>query len=624
MSRIVSVWLRSWPIARVLRAQACAAPAEAIDWRRPLALVAPGKGGARIVSLNRAARAGGLAEGELVSNARSKVLNLTCRDADPAADAAALGRLALWCLRYCPVVAPWDAASGADGLFLDITGCAHLFGGEAELLADLGRRLRAFGLYPRTAIAGTAGAAWALARHGERGGTIVPSGGEERALDRLPLAALRLSEASQTLMRRLGFKRIGELARQPRAPFATRFPPELLLRLDQALGRAPEPLVPVVPPPVYHAQASFLEPILSVEHVLEAATRLLRRLAEDLEAAAAGARVLRLMLFSVDGGVQSLDIGLAAPSRDPEHIAQLIGLRLYRLENGLEADFGFEAAAIHVLVAESLAARQDRLGMGEAAVPPEALARLIDRLQQRLGTGAVRQLHPRQSHTPERAVRAAPPSPRSRGEGRGEGQPGPPPPPGGGRACPGLDPETERHGLGSPIANLDATAGRRAKSDGVPGGGAGPRPRSTPPPDAPNELAPQGASGFTGRRKQAALTRGASSSPLEGEEERAAWAEGAAAPRPLLMLPRPEAAEVVALIPEGPPRQFRWRGVLHQVAEAQGPERIAPEWWRRTGEPTRDYYVVEDSSGRRFWLYRAGLYGRDEATPRWFVHGVFA
>ncbi len=80
---------------------------------------------------------------------------------------------------------------------------------------------------------------------------------------------------------------------------------------------------------------------------------------------------------------------------------------------------------------------------------------------------------------------------------------------------------------------------------------------------------------------------------------------------------------MVALIPEGPPRQFRWRGVLYQVAQAQGPERISPEWWRRTGEATRDYYVVEDASGRRFWLYRAGLYGRDEAPPRWFVHGVF-
>jgi protein ImuB len=526
MSRIVSVWLRAWPIARLLSAQASAAPADAsIDLRRPLALVAPGKGGARIVSLNRAARQGGLEEGELVSNARSKVLDLQARDADPAADAAALRKLALWCLRYTPIVAAWDEGSGADGLFLDIAGCAHLFSGEARLLADLEKRLRAFGLYPRLAIAGTAGASWAVARHGERDGRIVSSGEETEALRNLPLAALRLSAETQLLMRRLGFKRIGELTGQPRAPFAARFAPELLRRLDQALGRAPEPLIPAVAPPLYHARAMFLEPILSQEHVLEAATRLLRQLSDDLARDAVGARVLRLLLFRVvsetrlqhDDGVQSFDLGLAAPSREPEHIARLIALRLDRLGDGLDADFGFEAAAIHVLVAEPLPERQVRLTMDGENASPDGLARLIDRLQQRLGAGAVCRLHPYESHTPERAVRAR-------------------------AACSAL-------------------------------------------PD---------------------------------------WAvEVPSAARPLLLLPRPEAAAVVALIPEGPPRQFRWRGVLHQVAEAQGPERITPEWWRRTAEATRDYYIVEDTGGHSFWLYRAGLYGRGEATPQWFVHGVF-
>lgn len=531
---------------RLLSAQASAPADAAIDPRRPLVLVAPGQGGARIVALNRAAREGGLAVGELVSNARSKVLHLQCRDADPAADAAALRRLALWCLRYTPVAAVCDETSGADGLFLDITGCAHLLGGEAELLADLARRLSAFGLYPRVAVADTAGAAWAMARHGSTGSRIVPAGGQRAALCDLPLAALRLSPTSLALLRRLGFRRIGELIHKPRAPFAARFEPEVLHRLDQALGRAPEPLAPVVAPPVYHVRAQFLEPIVSQEHALEAATRLLRELAGALVRDGKGARVLRLMLFQTDGDVQSLDVGLAAPSRDPEHIAQLLGLRLHRLGQALEADFGFEAAAIHVLAAEPLPERQDALGMDEENAAPEALSHLIDRLQQRLGMSAVRQLSPHQSHVPERAVRALSPSLRKRGEGRDEGR---------------------RHT-------------RRTKSAAVP---------------HPNTL------------------------PMSEE----AWGEGTAAPRPLFMLPQPEAAEVVALIPEGPPRQFRWRGVLHQVAEAQGPERIAPEWWRRTGEATRDYYVVEDADGRRFWLYRAGLYGRDEATPRWFVHGVF-
>src|SRR5262245_3172416 len=174
MSRIVSVWLQDWPIARLLQAQATSAPADALDPRldpeRPLVLVAHGKGGARIVALNQAARQSGLIAGDLLSNARSKVLDLQVRQADPAADAFALNRLALWAMRYAPLAAPWDAASGADGLFIDIAGAAHLLGGERQLLADLERRLSAFGLAPRLAIADTPGAAWALARFGNARG----------------------------------------------------------------------------------------------------------------------------------------------------------------------------------------------------------------------------------------------------------------------------------------------------------------------------------------------------------------------------------------------------------------------------------------------------------------------
>ncbi len=415
-------------------------------------LVAPGKGGRRIVALNQVARRSGLIAGDLLSNARSKVLDLQVRQADPAADAAALNRLALWAMRYAPLVAPWDEANGADGLFIDIAGAAHLYGGEGCLLADLDRRLRAFGFTPRLAIAVTPGAAWALARFAISGvgnrqsavgrggrrpiadcrlphstgsrapGPILAPGAEAEALRFLPLAALRLPEGTLSLLRRLGLRRIADVIDMPRAPLAARFE-ALLLRLDQALGRVAEPLVPAIPPPIYRAQAAFAEPIVSGEHVLEAATRLLDNLAADLARNAVGARALRLLLFRVDGRVQSMEIGLAAPSRDPRHIARLIALRLDRAADSLDADFGFEAAALHVLVAEPLADRQTRLTLDEAAAHPdalaEALAQLVDRLQQRLGRIAVRQLHPRQSHIPERAQS---PSPRLRGEGRGEGQ----------------------------------------------------------------------------------------------------------------------------------------------------------------------------------------------------------
>jgi protein ImuB len=313
---------------------------------------------------------------------------------------------------------------------------------------------------------------------------------------------------------------------------------------------------------------------VSHEHVLEAAARLLEPLVDDLARDAVGARVLRLMLFQVDGRVQSVELGLAAPSRNAAHIARLVALRLERTAAGFDADFGFEAAALHVLVAEPLADRQVRLTMDETVPPPEALPQLIDRLQQRLGSAAVRQLQPYESHIPERAQSPSP------------------------RATP--------------------TSPRAPTSNGV-------RPLAS-------DL---GASLKCG---------GEGSDPVPARESASQWI--ADPPRPLLLLPRPEPAEVVALIPEGPPRQFRWRGVRHQIVHAEGPERIAPEWWRlETGsDPSllplvessaaeargltpspaeRDYYMVEDSAGRRFWLYRAGRYDQGETPPQWFIHGVF-
>ncbi|MBO0764541.1 MAG: DNA polymerase Y family protein, partial [Hyphomicrobiaceae bacterium] len=383
---------------------------------------------------------------------------------------------------------------------------------------------------------------------GRAAGMILAPGTEADALRPLPLAALRLPEATLSLLRRLGLRRIGDIMDAPRAPLAARFE-ALLLRLDQALGRAPEPLAPAIPAPVYRAQGMFEEPIMSHEHVLEAATRLLNSLAAELARDGVGVRVLRLILFRVDSGVETVKIGLAAPSRDPRHIVGLIALRLEHVAgaDSINTDFGFEAAALHVLTAEPLTNRQTGLAMGEAAAPPEALAQLIDRLQQRLGRAAVRQLYPHQSHIPERAVRARPPSARA-----------------------------------SPRLPLTPSARREG------------------PLSASSE-----------RESAQCLWRGPAQTPP--------------APRPLLLLPRPEPTEVVALIPEGPPRQFRWRGVRHQVAHAQGPERIAPEWWRQSPSdaPERDYYTVEDSAGRRFWLYRAGRYGLGEAPPQWFIHGVF-
>ncbi|MCK5746770.1 MAG: DNA polymerase Y family protein, partial [Oricola sp.] len=96
-------------------------------------------------------------------------------------------------------------------------------------------------------------------------------------------------------------------------------------------------------------------------------------------------------------------------------------------------------------------------------------------------------------------------------------------------------------------------------------------------------------------------------------------------PRPIKLLPRPEEIEALAEVPDGPPIRFKWRRVAYAVARANGPERIADEWQgKETAGPTRDYYRVETSEGRRYWLFREGLYGAETTSPRWFLHGFFA
>ena len=498
-------------------------------------------GGPRIAALNEAAEAANLAVGEPLADARAKAEFLQVRGIDMAADDAALRRLALWATRYTPTASPWGEENGADGFFLDIEGAAHLFGGEAKLLADLHARLEDFGLQARLAVAATPGMAWALTRCHPTPCCVVPSGQEAAALNPLPIEALRLTPATRVTLRRLGFKTVGTLLDKPRAPFAARFPTELLRRIDQALGRRDEPLVPIVAPPVYHCLRYFIEPILTQDAVVAHAKRLMQTLTHILTRDDVGARTLRLCLYRVDGAVETVAIGLTLPTRSVAHVARMIALKLEALAAMQEAGFGFEAIGLAVTRAEPMPARQTALPAAAAeSDKTEQCAALIDTLRQRLGPDSVRRFAAVASHLPERAEA------------------------------------------------LSSVTTARPREGGDP----------------------------------------ALDSRLRGNEREkiAEWSE-TDKPRPLLLLPRAEPTDVTALIPDGPPRRFSWRGVTYDVTGAEGPERIGAEWWRRyddTAAPTRDYYLVEDTDGHRFWLYREGLYGRETAAARWFVHGLFA
>src|SRR5215208_3145981 len=380
MPRILSVWLDRWPIRRFLQAQSRKPAAEPVDPARPFVLAVDASGGPKVAALNEAARAEGIAAGERIADARARARGLQMRDLDPQADAAALRRLALWATRYTPAARAWNEDDGADGLFLDIAGASHLFGGEAALIADLRRRLAGFGLPARLALADAPGAGWALARYAGAADIRVPSGGERAAVERLPIEALRLDPATRFSLRRLGLKRVGDLLDKPRAPLSRRFGPGLLLRLDQILGRIPEPIDSVAAPPLYETARRFLDPIVAQSMVVRTARRLFEDLAPKLEQDGVGARRLRLMLYRVDGETVSVELGLAAPSRNATYIERLFDLRFDRLVGTIDPGFGFETIRLDAVSVEPLKPRQDTLSGSEGAAAGERAISLIDAL----------------------------------------------------------------------------------------------------------------------------------------------------------------------------------------------------------------------------------------------------
>ena len=347
----------------------------------------------------------GLFAGQKATDAAALVPGLVTADADPAADRAALTALCDWCARFSPAVAP----DPPDGLFLDITGVAHLWGGEAAMAGDLITRLAANGIPARAAVAGTAGAAWALARFGGDE-TIIPPGGERRALARLPVHALRLAPPIASQIARLGLATIGRLADLPREQLTRRFGPEVVLRLDQALGGASEALAFRRPPTPWLSRLAFAEPISMLEDLGRVALDVAILLCARLEAQGQGARRFELCFHRLDGKVQRLAIGLALPGRDARRVARLFTPLLERVDPG----FGIEVVTLAAEGVERLSQGQGRLDENREIAPEEGLAPLVDRLANRLGEALVWRAEPYPSHAPERAVARRPPLCRRR------------------------------------------------------------------------------------------------------------------------------------------------------------------------------------------------------------------
>ena len=480
----------------------------------PFVLVEKQKGAMRLAAANRAALALGLAPGLSLADARARQPDLGIADLDRRADAAWLERIADGCDRYTPMV----ACDPPDGLILDISGCAHLFGGEAALRADLVARLRRLGMHVLSALADTPDAAHALARYGQYVGPA--SAGSTIAA--MPVEALGLAVEEAVALRRAGLKRLADLSARPSQLLSARFGEAAVDRLARIAGARDIRITARRPQAALVLEHRFAEPIGHIEAALAAIDQLARQAASRMEAAHQGGRRFEAQLFRTDGLVRSLRVETGSPTRDVALLMRLFDERLQALADPVDPGFGFDLVRFSAPLVEPLAPLQLLLEGG--AVAEGELAQLLDRLSTRLGRGRVRRLAPRDSHIPEQAAFAF------------------------------------------PAVEAGPAGGWRVSGRGEP--------------------------------------------PL----------------RPTHLFDPPQPIEVIAAVPDGPPRRFRWRRHLHEVALAEGPQRIGASWWRRADNAglARDYYRVEDREGRRFWLFRHGLYGREAADPVWYVHGLFA
>ncbi|MDV6168132.1 DNA polymerase Y family protein [Flavobacterium sp. DG1-102-2] len=446
----------------------------------------------------------GIANGMVLADCKAVFPELGMMETEPGRTEKILQALAEWSIMYTP----YAAVDLPDGLLLDISGCAHLWGGEEAYLEHITAKLNSYGYTIQAAIADTIASAWAVARFAEPM-TIVKQGKQRDALQSLPPAALRLEATILARLKKLGMRQIGNFINMPSSALRRRFGKELPKRIAQALGTDIEWIVPVQPVEPYQERLSGMEPIASAIGITIALQQLLEMICARLQTEGLGLRNAVFRCYRVDGIVQQLDIGTGHPSRNTTHLFKLFEHKIATLEPAL----GFEVFVLEAPKVEPVTDEQAAI-WNAATQNDKKVAELLDRVTAKIGPGAVSRYLPAEHHWPERSIKQA-----------------------------------------VPLWEKPVTEWR-------------------------TDL-----------------------------------------PRPIHLLPVPETIEVSAVLPDYPPMLFRHKGTRYSVAKADGPERIEQEWWLSDGL-YRDYYVVEDDKGARYWLFRSGPYDGD--YPKWFLHGFFA
>jgi protein ImuB len=472
----------------------------------PFVLVLPIHGRIVITAANQLAKDQGIDVGMAFADARAIFPSLKSLNDKPEPSGKLLKAIAEWCIRFSPVV----ALDPPDGLIIDATGCAHLWGSEKEYLTLIYNRFKNMGYHIQTAMADTIGCAWAFSRFGNNG-SIIEAGEQKKALPSLTPAALRIELETVEHLSKLGLCDINSFISMPRQALHRRFGKLLLQRLDQALGYEEEFINAVKTPAPYQERLTCLELIMTATGIEIALKRLLETLCSRLQQEGKGIRTAFFKCFRVDGKIEKIDIGTTGPSNNVKHLLKLFELKLETIEPA----FGIELFILEASKVEQAHVPQEKLWKGVCGIEDIPFTELLDRIANKIGSANIHRYLPDEHYWPERSIK-----------------------------------------LASSIQQQTLTKWLTTKQ------------------------------------------------------------------RPLQLLSNPEYIEVTAPIPDYPPMLFRYKGKLHKIRKADGPERIEPEWWIQEGEH-RDYYAIEDEEGFRFWVFRSGHYKGDKSN-QWFMHGFFA
>ncbi|MFT4092022.1 MAG: DNA polymerase Y family protein [Niabella sp.] len=472
----------------------------------PFVLASPQRGRIIITEVSAVAKKKGLYEGMPVADAKVVLPEVQIHDDKIDLSNKLLNKLAVWCIKYTPVA----AIDLPDGLILDISGCAHLWGGEEAYLKSIINQLKELGYHVRAAMADTIGTAWAVCRYGKEK-AIIKTGEQTEALMPLPPAALRLETKITERLQKLGFFQIKSFMNMHRSALRRRLGEQLLLRLDQALGYKDEIIKPVIPIEPYREYLPCLEPIQTVSGIEIALQKLLDALCRRLQKESKGLRNAIFKCYRIDSYIEQIKIRTNHPSSNVKHLFRLFEIKIATIEPAL----GIELFALEALKVEDIQSLQEGFWTINSNLECKEVAELLDSLESKFGNNIIHRYLPDEHHLPERSIK-----------------------------------------LAESLKEKPTTEWKTDK------------------------------------------------------------------PIPIQLLQQPEPVEVMAPIPDYPPMHFRHKGQLHTIRKADGPERIEAEWWIQDGEQ-RDYYVVEDETGKRYWIFRMGHY-TGKNPPRWYLHGFFA